>query len=192
MHPYESEGARSVSAALAGLSILLVWVLHSGLEQLNFDPKWWFSVPSFAGTYSGLHWLFDRFVWRLQLVRRLRLIQTPDLNGQWEGELESSYYQDRQTTLVTVDITQTWSKLTVRLETEHSRSRSVIASLKTIGLPNSELTYQFINEPKSSAPSSMEMHRGTATLELVSTGFVGDYYTGRGRGEIGTIKLWKK
>ena len=172
-----------------GVSVLLVWLLHIRLGAMDFDPQWWLSVPSFAGCYSGLHWLFDRYVWRLALLRELKLIHLPDLNGRWVGEVESSYNQDGSAHSVSAVILQRWSKMVIRLETEHSRSRSITAILRTSDLPNPELSYQYVNEPKSNAPGTMAMHRGTATLELIGSRLEGDYYTGRGRGEVGTVTL---
>ena len=191
MHSYETEGRGRVVAAIIGVSVLLVWVLHLGLGAIDFEPQWWLSVPSFAGCYSGFLWLFDHFVWRLRLLRRLSLVQLPDLNGEWVGEVESSYSRDGRTHSVSVFILQRWSKMVIRLEAEHSRSHSATASLRTTDLPHAELSYQYVNEPKSNAPRSMAMHRGTATLELIGSSLEGDYYTGRGRGEVGTIKLSK-
>ena len=189
MHAYELEGRGQVVVAIIGVSVLLVWVLHIGLGAMDFDPQWWLSVPSFAGCYSGLHWLFDRYLWRLGLLRELKLIHLPDLNGSWVGEVESSYSQDGPAHPVSVVILQRWSKVVIRLETEHSRSRSITGSLRTIDLTNSELSYQYVNEPKSNAPSTMAMHKGTATLELIGSRLEGEYYTGRGRGEVGTVTL---
>lgn len=189
MHAYEVEGQGKVAVALAAASILIVWLIHVALDLIDFAPQWWLSVPSFAGSYSGLYWLFDRHVWKLGLLRKLKFIQLPDLNGTWAGEVESSYNEGGSTHSVSVVILQRWSKILVRLETEHSRSRSATASLRTVDLLNPELSYQYVNEPKSNAPGTMEMHRGTANLELTGYGLVGDYYTGRGRGEVGTIKL---
>ena len=177
--------------ALAVVSILMIWLLHMGLDAIDFQPEWWLSVPSFAGCYTGLHWLFDRYVWKLGLLRKLKLIQLPDLNGRWIGEVESSYSQDGLAHSVSIVILQRWSKILVRLDGEHSRSQSISASLSTVDLLNPKLSYQYMNEPKSNAPDTMETHRGTAIVELVGTGLEGDYYTGRGRGEIGTIKLNK-
>ena len=191
MHSYETEGRGKVVVAIIGVSVLLVWLLHVGMNALDFEPRWWLSVPSLAGCYSGLHWLFDRYVWRLGLLRRLGLIRLPNLNGKWVGAVESSYNQDGRAHSVSVVVMQRWSKVLVRLETENSRSHSVMASLRTVDLPNPELSYQFVNEPKSNAPGTMGMHRGTATLELIGSGLEGDYYSGRGRGEVGTIKLRK-
>ena len=189
MHSYEVEGRGRVAVSFAVVSILMIWLLHVALDVINFEPQWWLSVPSFAGCYSGLHWLFDRYVWRLDLLRKLKLIHLPDLNGKWVGEVESSYDQDGRAQPVSVVILQRWSKILVRLETEHSRSRSTTASLRTIDLLNPELSYQYVNEPKSNAPGTMGMHRGTAILELIGSGLEGDYYAGRGRGEVGTFKL---
>ncbi len=191
MHSYEVEGHDKVVIALAAASILMVWLFHIVLDVIDFDPQWWLSVPSFAGLYSGLYWLFDRCVWKLGLFRKLNLVQLPDLNGKWVGEVKSSYGQGGSAHSVSVVISQRWSKIIVSLESEHSRSRSIAASLRTSDLPNPELSYQYVNEPKSNAPGTMEMHRGTATLYLTGTGLEGDYYTGRGRGEVGTIKLSK-
>ena len=191
MHSYETEGRGKVVVAIIAVSVLLVWLLHVGLAATNFEPRWWLSVPSFAGCYSVLYWLFDRYLWRLGLLRRLGLIRLPNLNGKWVGAVESSYNQDGRAHSVSVVVMQRWSKVLVRLETENSRSHSVMASLRTVDLPNPELSYQFVNEPKSNAPGTMGMHRGTATLELIGSGLEGDYYSGRGRGEVGTIKLRK-
>ena len=189
MHSYETEGRGRVVVAVTGVSVLLVWLLHLGLGAVDFEPEWWLSVPSFAGCYSSLHWLFDRYVWRLGLFRRLRLIQVPDLNGKWVGVVESSYSKAGPAHSVSVTVMQRWSKMALTFETEHSRSTTTTAHLRTIDLPNPQLSYQYVNEPKSNAPGTMEMHKGTATLELTSSGLEGDYYTGRGRGEIGTVKL---
>lgn len=189
MHFYEIAGRGKVTVTIAGVSVLLVWLVHLGMGAVDSDPQWWLSVPSFAGCYSGLHWLFDRYVWRLDLLRTLKLIHLPDLNGKWVGEVDSSYTQDGRAHSVSVVILQQWSKILLRLETDHSRSRSITASLRTIDLLNPELSYQYVNEPKSNAPGTMGMHRGTAILELIGSNLEGDYYTGRGRGEVGTIKL---
>ena len=174
---------------IMGASVLLVWLLYVGLGAVDFDPQWWLSLPSFAGCYSVLHWLFDRYGWGLGLLRKIKFIQVPDLNGKWEGEVESSYSQDARVYQVSVFIMQRWTKILVRLEADRSHSRSISASLRNGDLLNPELSYQYINEPKPNAPSTMEIHRGTATLELVGSTLEGGYYTGRGRGQFGTIKL---
>ena len=166
MHSYEVEGRGRVVVALAVVSILMIWLLHVVLDAFNFRPQWWLSVPSFAGCYSVLRWLFDRYMWNLGLLQELKLIQLPDLNGKWVGEVKSSYSPDGCAHLVSVDVMQRWSKILVQLETKQSRSRSIAASLKTSDLLNPELSYQYINEPKSDAPSTMLY---TVELQFLNT-----------------------
>ena len=191
MHSYDTEGREKVFATLAILSVVLAWLLHVGLDAIAFEPPWWLSVPSLAGFYSGLYWVFNRFLWKLGLIRKIGIIKIPDLNGEWIGNFESSYSQGTSAQQLSMFISQIWSKIVITLETEHSRSRSVVASLRADDLPNPELSYLYVNEPKSTAPSTMNMHRGTVILEVKVSVLEGDYYTGRGRREIGTIKLHK-
>ena len=189
MHSYEVEGRGKVIIALAGLGILPVWLLNTGLEAVDLEPQWWVSVPSFAGFYSGLYWVFDHFLWRLEILKKLRIVRAPNLNGEWEGTVKSSYNEYACRFPVTVAILQRWSRISIRLETELSRSRSITASLRIADVPNVELSYQYLNEPKSNAPATMEIHRGTVFLQMTGSGLEGDYYSGRGRREIGSIKL---
>ena len=174
---------------LVTISVLLVWIVDVGLDAIAFEPQWWLSVPSFAGFYSVLYWIFEHYVWKLNLLRKIGLIKVPDLNGNWEGKIQSSYNQSGRAQCVSVTILQRWSKMIVKLETKLSRSYSTAAILRTDDLPNPELTYVYVNEPKAIAPNTMNMHRGTAILGLAGSVLEGDYYTGRGRGEVGTIKL---
>lgn len=189
MHSYDLEGRGRVVVFLATVSVPLVWLLDVGLDVIGFEAQWWLSVPSFAGFYSALYWIFDHYVWKLNLLRKIGLIKVPDLNGNWEGKIESSYSQSGPAQPFSVTILQRWSKIIVKLETKRSRSYSTAAILRTDDLPNPELTYMYVNEPKATAPNTMNMHRGTAILELADSVLEGDYYTGRGRGEVGTIKL---
>ena len=90
--------------ALTTGSFLLVWLLHVGLAAINFSPEWWLSVPSFAGVYSVMHWLFDRNLWRSGFLRKLGLLTVPDLNGTWRGEVTSSYGSEGSTASVSAKI----------------------------------------------------------------------------------------
>ena len=189
MHSYDLEGRSRVVVILAAASFLLVWMLDVSLGAIDFDPQWWLSVPSFGGFFSGIYWLFDRSVWKWNQLRHIGFVDVPDLNGKWSGEVETSFGQTASSREISILIQQRWSRIVITLETAHSRSRSVTASLRTDGLPNPELTYVYINEPRSNAPDTMNMHRGTASLELKSSALEGDYYTGRGRRQIGTIRL---
>lgn len=170
------------------MSVCLVWALDAGLDAVDYDPQWWLSVPSFGGFYTALYWIFDNRMWRWPLWRRMGLLNVPDLNGRWAGTVESSYGNGSRYE-VAISISQRWSKLLVSLETEYSFSYSISATLKVADVTIPELSYLYINEPKASAPDTMSIHRGTATLQLKESVLEGDYYTGRGRMTFGSMRL---
>ena len=191
MHSYELKSRGRVAVALAVISVLFVWLLDVGLDTAGYEPQWWLSVPSFGGFYAALYWLFDNHVWRWRLWRNMGLLKVPDLNGEWSGTVDSSYGPNGTPHAVSISIVQRWSKLLVRFESENSHSHSISGALKVDDVANPELSYLYINQPKASAPDSMSIHRGTATLELKGTVLEGDYYTGRGRMTFGAIRLTK-
>ena len=189
MHSYELEGRGKIVVALGVIGVFLVWLVDFGLTAIKFEPQWWLSVPSFAGFYSALYWLFDRHVWRCPILGKLEIVQVPDLNGTWTGYLRSSYDDYKSNYPITVVIRQRWSRITVRLETEQSHSRSLAATLRVVDLPRPELSYLYINEPNPGASGTMNIHRGTVDLEFSEDSLEGHYYTGRGRMTNGTMRL---
>ena len=189
MHSYDLEGRGRVYITLAVASILPVWLLDVVMGAVNFDPQWWVSIPSFAGFFWCLHWVFDHYAWRAGLFGKLGLVRTPDLSGGWVGTVESSYREGDATHEISVSIVQRWSQMSITAETEHSQSHSIAASLRDDAGPYPELTYMYVNEPKPGAVGTMNMHRGTAVLKLREQVLEGDYYSGRGRQEIGAIRL---
>lgn len=189
MHSYDLEGRGWIYGGLAVLSVLFVWLLDVGLDYANIDPPWWLSAPSVAGFYSILYWIFDRHIWRWRILRRLRLLSVPDLNGLWTGEIDSSFGEEGTSTDVNVIITQKWTSILVTLQAGESSSRSTMAALMARDTDSHELTYTYLNEPRGRATDTMQMHRGTCTLRLDGDRLEGDYYTGRGRVTVGELKL---
>ena len=191
MNPYNPDRSIKVVTYLLTISISLASLIHTGLDAVNFELGWLISVPSAVGIYKMLYYAFDRFVWRWRPLRRRGLVTVPDLNGEWNGQIKSSYESDGRTLQVSVIITQQWSKILVRLEAEESCSRSIAASFLTDDPSSPELVYVYENEPASLAPEPMQAHGGTARLRLDGSVLRGKYYTGRGRGTVGDITLQK-
>ena len=189
MHSYDLAGRDRVVVALFVVSIFCVWLFHTGVGTIGYEPPWWVSVPSYAAFYSVLYWLFDRYVWRFGLVSKLGLLRVPDLNGAWIGTVTSSYADGDPVQPFPVTIVQRWSKISITFETEHSRSHSVAASLRADDPLPPELYYLYSNEPHATAPDTMHAHQGTASLRLKGAVLEGGYYTGRGRRQIGALKL---
>lgn len=110
--------------------------------------------------------------------------------GAWTGTIASSYTEFEKTHPVTVTIEQTWTKMAVRLSAAGSRSWSVTASVLANAPEGLVLTFLFDNEPRAESVSTMQRFRGTTVLVGNDSGQLeGHYYTGRGRGTHGSLKL---
>ena len=161
------------------------------LDSVEFEPQWWISAPSAVVIYQILYYTFDHFIWKYRLLRYLRIVTVPNLNGKWKGHIKSSYEPNEQDYPISVVITQQWSKILVRLETDKSHSKSIAASFLMEDSSSPELMYVYGNEPRSITPESMHPHTGTTRLRLDGSVLQGTYYTGRGRSTFGDIRLEK-
>ena len=136
-----------------------------------------------------LYWAFDRHVWRWRLLQRFGRLSVPDLNGHWSGEIDSSFIEADIKTTAKLTILQRWSTMLVALQTSESSSRSTVGALRAREIDSPELTYTYVSEPRGRATDTMQMHRGTCVLRLKGDVLQGTYYTGRGRGTVGELKL---
>jgi hypothetical protein len=137
-----------------------------------------------------LYKLFDKWIWSIGLLRTLGIIKTPDLNGVWKGYVTTSFDEHADQHSVSVKIQQEWTKISIFLEGAQSESHSLTASILTRQPGGTSLNYEYRNEPRSLAKSTMHAHRGTAVLKLRNINELdGEYYTGRDRSNFGSIKL---
>ena len=81
MHAYASSESRvRAYGVIAVAAVGLSWLVVTTLSSLSW-PEWLVSVPSVAGSFGLIYGLFDRYLWRTQLMRRLGLSRTPDVSG---------------------------------------------------------------------------------------------------------------
>jgi hypothetical protein len=194
MHGYstDSDERRIVPLFLATLAIALAWISSRVFVSLHLSTPWWLEGPSSLAFYGALYALFDRHLWRYRLTRALGLVKTPNLNGRWRGYLKSSF--DRYATRhpVMVQISQTWTQISVFLSTATSVSWSCVAVVQVSDPEGVALVYQYQNEPLFNAARNMHMHYGTAMLRMSNgRSLTGDYYAGRDRGTVGQISCRK-
>lgn len=197
MHPYatDSNEKKMVPLYLAIISVLAPLAGFRALTGLHLIVPWWIDAPSVMGCYGLIHTAFDRWIWRWTLLRRAGVVRIPDLNGTWSGHLCSSFDLTSQTP-VNVDIHQTWSNIAILLTSQHSQSSSIAASLITQNPAGPWLSYEYDNQPAAHATATMHAHRGTASLRLRADNkqcvLDGEYYTGRDRGNFGSLELTKQ
>lgn len=190
MHPYatDSRERRNVIWGIALLGVVFAYGLRQVIEWLRFEAPWWVDAPSVMGMFGVLYELFDRWLWRTTLCRRMGIVRVPNLNGDWDAEGQTSF--DGRQHQAQAAIKQTWTSISIFLDGEFSTSRSLTASL-LVGQPEGPtLSYEYRNDPKPSAGPTMHSHRGTAVFRLKDEHVLeGEYYSGRDRQNYGTLVL---
>lgn len=84
----------------------------------------------FATSIVALFWfLFDRYLWRLDLLRTLGISDLPDLNGLWVGEVDR--LGENAPHRFEMRIFQTYSKISIQTNTGNSKANSVSALFLT-------------------------------------------------------------
>ena len=194
MHPYATDSSerKHVPPLLMGVSILLAYLLHWGLIWSRLTVPWWLDAPSTIGFYSLVHSSFDRWGWRDLWIRMLLGVKLPILAGKWRGHCTSSFDNHITQYEIEVTIRQNWRSLAIVLHTPTSSSFSLTAGIHVDDPKGIALTYCYMNEPKPGASAAMNTHSGTAHLVLDGDVMDGEYYSGRGRQNFGSIIIQRQ
>jgi hypothetical protein len=194
MHSYatDAKDRESIPLWLAVLAVASTLSLNYLLRALQLQVPWWIDAPSVMGFYGIWYTVFDSFLWRLQLGF-IHFSDIPDIRGTWVGVIKSTYGGETEVPKVILYVHQTWSQLSIQVNTGTSRSFSTMAVVNTSKSSEAGLKYEYLNEPGTFSIQTMNAHRGTANLRLTSDGITlkGEYYTGRGRQNIGDMIFHK-
>lgn len=209
MHPYATNSSERTDVIFrlfpftTLVTIMTIWLVGEGAHRVGIDQPIWFQAliggPSAAGSLVWAYRKLDATWWHVRWMRWLLQITIPDIRGRWRVEGLTSYNAEgmqRETWHADVLIAQTWSLLSVYLQTAHSSSRSLSGSIlveQEGGLP--VLIYVYENSPKSIAPPTMLQHWGICRLVLNQTPRGADYLEGsyfsdpKARSNFGTMRL---
>lgn len=192
MHAYsiDTRERPRITGFLALLSIALALVLQKCLGFIHLD-YWWVPAPSAMTAFWGLYSLFAKHLWTLKILRTLGLVRATDISGTWKGKISGTRDQRSFEVDGNLRVIQTWTTIEFALETKGSSSKSYCAHAYVAHPQDLRVYYQYLSEPKIGAPETMNIHHGTAFLELSADGreLRGEYYSGRGRGTQGTMKF---
>lgn len=141
--------------------------------------------------YFILHWLFNKYIWKLPLF------QIPNLSGKWKltGQTLNEDGTIKYNWNANIGIEQTWEKIIINLKTQNSQSYSQTATLeKQHGLGGWLLSYSYKNEPYTEQCHELNSHKGYCQIEFdkdVSKGNA-SYFNNNGRRTFGIMKLVKE
>jgi hypothetical protein len=163
------------------------------VEKLDLSFLSHLNVPVFA-LYGLIYFVFNKYLWKLKLFRKIFLI--PDLNGNWTCSGETSIKEGIKTVRKwkgDLTITQSWSKIAVCLKSTNSESKSLVASIAHEQGSGFRLVYQYANNPNLNEPE-LQIHKGIAELlfDEDTKKASGHYFTDQHRSTVGSIQLRKK
>lgn len=140
-----------IGLPLYGCSNSLIEQINTLLPNASAYTSQWaylgiFNVQITAGLiFSFLNWLFNNYIWKLPIF--IKVLKIPNLNGVWEGKLESSYmengeYAQREFTL---EVQQTWTKISCTCFFPKSKSYSDIVCIDTTSTQGTVIKYTYKN-----------------------------------------------
>lgn len=196
MHPYSIDTGerRTLFFCFAVISIILSWKIPLLLDAYKFNPSWGVEAPSAMFFYYVIYRVFDKWVWSWRFFRKIGVIKTPNLNGEWDGTIKTSFSGNSPESKATLKIFQTWTEIKIILTTSSSKSGSKTGSMILRSPEGPCLVYQYCNKPRSDAAETMETHDGTTELlfDEEIDGLSGEYYSGRGRQNFGSLSFKRK
>lgn len=191
MHEYTLDtGERGRVGSLCVIpAIAMTLALQGVLRAVGLNAPWFLDAPSPLLFYGLTFAAFDRYFWRAS-VKGIRLSAVPDISGSWAGTVRSSHDPDSLHRTV-LQVRQRWSRMSVCLATQDSRSLSTVAGIFCEAGDGPRIAYVYKNSPSVLRPDTMRPHDGTATLRLSPNrrNLDGEYYTGHQRVTAGEMKL---
>lgn len=168
------------------ISSLLVW-----FYQTTHIEAFATAVITPAIVYFILHYLFNKYAWKLPFF------SIPNISGVWDvtGQTLNEDGTDKYIWNAEIDIEQTWEKICITLKTSQSESESYTATLgKRSGTKGGWiLHYSYSNNPNADQFHELQSHKGYCELIFdkdLSQG-IAAYFNSNGRRTFGKMNLRK-
>lgn len=177
-------------AMLSGVAGIVVAFILKAISDVSGVV---IAAPSGIVLYGLLFVLFDKFVWKWPWLYNLGVVKIPDLSGNWNAEISPSATGSKIN--AAVKIHQTYSKISIHLETDKSDSLSQMAVIDMASPNMFTLRYEYSAEFKRNENSEIFRHYGVTSVKLKSDdhkfleNHSANYYTEQGRDSHGEIKL---
>jgi hypothetical protein len=172
-------------------AVIVSGVVGTVVQYANTQFGWTLGGISAMALFSGLYFLFDRVIWKYRWVQRILLV--PDLNGTWHCQGKTLYKGGAPKEYLwtaTINIRQSWSRITIVQGTAQSGSQSIAASIYQEPGNGYRLIYHYDNKPKL-GERELGRHCGLCNLLFTEAGdsAVGEYFTDKDRMTSGTMTL---
>lgn len=198
MHPYSLQSPSTARfdpwvLVMAVIALALAVGIQTLLEIFQLEQFRFVNPFSALVLFMLEYALFDVVIWKLRVLHKLKFISIPNLNGKWIVSIAPSTEPKRPPLEGTFSIYQTYSRITITMDTNISISRSVAASIQILDPNTIMLRNEYTVDPKTGeAPADLFRHVGTNNITLVKEGAgivpkYGTYYTDADRNTRGQL-----
>ncbi len=150
------------------ISIGLIYLFKPILDNIPTYIQPIIEIPSVIGVYEFIKYIVNKYLWKTKLFSKL--LKVPNLNGIWNGVIETNYNGNDEKIDVKMTIKQDFDKILIIYDTEKSISYSTIAEINIENEYCTEIFYQYINEPKYKYCGELNIHHGSADYTLTVEG----------------------
>lgn len=182
----------AIASAVSGVATFVVLAADDLAKKLGWNhnvPPLVLSLVGAGAVYALLYWLFDKYAWKWRLITSW--LKVPDVSGTWRCDGQSLNQPGSGSTswCGAVQISQSWDRLRVILQTADSTSYSVNAALIHDD-DGPTLIYNYSNTPAITRVD-LSAHKGFAQLNFAPDlqTASGEYFNGHGRFTYGTVTL---
>jgi hypothetical protein len=180
---------------LAGFSVVVIFVVTmiQGLDPRNFLDM--LRLIPIVATVDGIAcFVFTVWLWRWKRLQGW-LIPFPDLNGTWQGHIQTSWKDAEGKTLgpipTILTIKQSFLKMSCVMQTDEMESHSYLEGFCIDkGTQIRRLCYSYTSRPKALLRERSTPHDGTMLFNIIGSHvhkLEGEYWTQRQT--VGTITL---
>lgn len=186
-----SFAASAISGALVFATLHTVDLAKKLGWNVNAPPTL-LSLVGAGAVFGVLYWILNKWAWKWPGVGLL--LKVPDISGTWDcqGKTIAADGSTKFDWAAEVVIVQSWDKLRIRLAAKTSSSSSISAALAHDNADGFVLLYHYRNDPRPEA-AELNPHTGCSVMTIAKDlrSAEGEYFTGRGRMTIGSMK-WAK
>ena len=169
--------------------MLLIWVvvLRATSTPLSINWEAIKKLPDVVTIFVVVSFVFTKWLWRITWFRGW-LVRFPDLQGTWEGELQSTWKKPGSEEAIPplrmiLVIRQTFSTISCTMFTKESESYSRAAQMaKDEETGAISISYNYTNRSQAAIRDRSPIHDGAAHLRVVTVParmLEGEYWTGR-------------
>ncbi|MEM3458978.1 MAG: hypothetical protein QXN36_00095 [Candidatus Bathyarchaeia archaeon] len=163
-----TESNENVAVKLVGYFLIgsVIYFLLNGFSlRLDIDNLMKSAFIDIV-VYALLEFTFDRWLWKIKVIKVILRIKTPYIHGRWKGYIKSSYDDFKTKIPIVIEIHQRYKSTKLLYYDKRAISHGLITVFAIEEGSPPKLFCIYHNEPIIAFKKELQMHYGTMILTL--------------------------